>query len=914
MFDGTVRAQYDWTDPNFEIRTLSGANLVFKTLGDQTITFDQNNDGADLTIDTSGNATFASNLTISGRTDTPAHTNNTGLNLPTNAGAPAGVTGTAEGDIVWDSTNDALYVYNGAAFAAIGGGGYTGWTLQGDTGSNQTISSTDVVDFTGGTGIDTIAGTPADGLTINFDSTELGTTTWFDGTAATDIVWTFNGETNDGIFGYYEDEDAFSITTAELGIGTTDPGAWLNVLGTTEQLRLSYDASNYTSFTIDSAGNLAIADTGTSVATFGAAQASFAVPASFNAAGDASFGYDLVLTNQSASKIDAYGPLTIRSGESHENNNLNLTVYGTGNVVANLGTSGAILPGTDDLHDLGSSSFRFDDVYATNGTIQTSDVRFKENITLLSYGLDTVRALRPVSFTWKTKPERGTKLGLIAQEVREVIPELVIGGSTPDELLGINYAEFAPVLIAGIQELALNQDALTAAFAGLEVSLSPQGNLLTQVTDLTNQVSQLAHKVSATDLSLSSFIQGQAESIDTQGFSASFAQIDALVAQEATISALVVEDATVSGVLVADNIRSKRLDELEARLAQMEQQEVASEPAPETTVAPDSDTSDTSDTSSLDLDDLTAMLDASTSALLAEAVSVDPETLTTEGDLTGIGSIEALIVSDFLSVGGETVLTQAQVTTNLKVGTDAAHLSLSSTSIATTCSEGTTECATLYLQPQGGRLNLLAGLMTLDDTGTVTINGNLLVNGTITTNELAFGNSSLVDRRSSILGSTDSRDLTVQLATGSAFLVRGYETTDPNSLLRTSSSEPLASIDASGSARFVDLATNQLKIKTGTTNQISDTVIENQASAGSATIPAGVTQITLQNQRLSDNSLIYVTPLSSTQNQVLFVKEQVTCTQADITANGCVSYAVIGFEAPIAQSVKFNWWIVAVEE
>jgi hypothetical protein len=758
-----------------------------------------------------------------------------------------------------------------------------------------------------------VGGTTVDGSMFGIDESAGN---FYFGDASVNPTFLFEATDADaGTFGF-NTNDSFYFSGAEVGIGTVDPGAWLNVLGTTEQLRLSYDASNYTSFTIDSAGNLTLADTGTSIATFGAAQASFAVPASFNAAGDASFGYDLVLTNQSASKIDAYGPLTIRSGESFENNNLNLTVYGTGNIVANLGTSGAILPGTDDLHDLGSSSFRFDDVYATNGTIQTSDVRFKENITLLDYGLDTVRSLRPVSFTWKAKPERGTKLGLIAQEVREVIPELVIGGSTPDEPLGINYAEFAPVLIAGIQELALNQDALTAAFAGLEVSLSPQGNLLTQVTDLTNQVNELATKVSATDLTLSSFIQDQAESINTQGFTATFAQIDSLVTEEATISALIVEDATVSGVLVADNIRSKRLDELEARLAQMEQAETFAPSDTPVNSTADSTVVPNSQPPITNLDDLTAMLDASTSALLAEAVSVDPQSLTAEGDLTGIGSIDALIVSDFLSVGGETVLTQAQVTTNLKVGTDASHLSLSSTSIATTCGEGTTECATLYLQPQGGSLNLLAGLMTLDDTGTVTINGNLLVNGTITTNEVAFGtDSSLVDRRSSILGSSDSQDLTVQLATGSAFLVRGYqETTDPNTEPQTPNSEPLASIDASGSARFVDLATNQLKIKTGATNQISDTVIENQASAGSATIPAGATQITLQNQRLSDNSLIYVTPLSSTQNQVLFVKEQITCTQADITANGCVSYAVIGFEAPIAQSVKFNWWIVAVEE
>jgi hypothetical protein len=36
-----------------------------------------------------------------------------------------------------------------------------------------------------------------------------------------------------------------------------------------------------------------------------------------------------------------------------------------------------IRPATDDLYDVGNASFRFDDVYATNGTIQTSDAREK---------------------------------------------------------------------------------------------------------------------------------------------------------------------------------------------------------------------------------------------------------------------------------------------------------------------------------------------------------------------------------------------------------------------------------------------------------------------------------------------------------------------------------------------------------
>ncbi len=50
--------------------------------------------------------------------------------------------------------------------------------------------------------------------------------------------------------------------SGRVGINTASPLAILNSLGTTEQLRLSYDASNYSSFTTSSGGDLTVAPTG----------------------------------------------------------------------------------------------------------------------------------------------------------------------------------------------------------------------------------------------------------------------------------------------------------------------------------------------------------------------------------------------------------------------------------------------------------------------------------------------------------------------------------------------------------------------------------------------------------------------------------------------------------------------------
>ncbi len=90
--------------------------------------------------------------------------------------------------------------------------------------------------ITGGTGIDSTGATSGENIvhSLSVNTTEIGTTTWFDKTAGTDILWKFDGESNDGTFGYYEDEDAFGFTNSSVGIGTTNPTAKLQIAaGTT---------------------------------------------------------------------------------------------------------------------------------------------------------------------------------------------------------------------------------------------------------------------------------------------------------------------------------------------------------------------------------------------------------------------------------------------------------------------------------------------------------------------------------------------------------------------------------------------------------------------------------------------------------------------------------------------------------
>ena len=85
---------------------------------------------------------------------------------------------------------------------------------------------------------------------------------------------------------------------------------------------------------------------------------------------------------------------------------------------------GSFYPTVDDTFDLGWSSYRWDDIYATNSSIQTSDVNLKKDIEDSDLGLDFIKSLRPVSYKWKeTKGEEGTRkhYGLIGQEVETVL-------------------------------------------------------------------------------------------------------------------------------------------------------------------------------------------------------------------------------------------------------------------------------------------------------------------------------------------------------------------------------------------------------------------------------------------------------------------------------------------------------------
>ncbi|MEJ2416564.1 MAG: tail fiber domain-containing protein [Exilibacterium sp.] len=87
-----------------------------------------------------------------------------------------------------------------------------------------------------------------------------------------------------------------------------------------------------------------------------------------------------------------------------------------------------------------------------NGRIsQSSDERLKKDINPLSYGIDEITALQTVSYKLKSDGENKTHLGLIAQDVELILPELV--GEGRDGYKSLDYGKLTVVLVEAIKDL-----------------------------------------------------------------------------------------------------------------------------------------------------------------------------------------------------------------------------------------------------------------------------------------------------------------------------------------------------------------------------------------------------------------------------------------------------------------------------
>jgi hypothetical protein len=175
---------------------------------------------------------------------------------------------------------------------------------------------------------------------------------------------------------------------------------------------------------------------------------------------------------------------------------------------------GNFYPETDGGPNLGSGTNRWDTVYATTGTINTSDAREKTDIAASDLGLSFINSLKPVKYKWKigstkfidkqigeapqviepaehdedgniVKPEivevrpvyerekvqtpgKRNHYGLLAQDVKELTDKfgvdfagwILTDPSNSESGQGLRYYEFIAPLIAAVQELSAKVEAL----------------------------------------------------------------------------------------------------------------------------------------------------------------------------------------------------------------------------------------------------------------------------------------------------------------------------------------------------------------------------------------------------------------------------------------------------------------------
>ena len=168
--------------------------------------------------------------------------------------------------------------------------------------------------------------------------------------------------------------------------------------------------------------------------------------------------------------------LTIDGSEVEVHIHRPLVVTGSIDVTENITVAGKVGAATNDEYfDFGTDAmikvaidnvedFRFSDggtfhanadIVAFSTTV-ASDEKLKTNIAETKYGLDHILRLEPKEFDWKEKLNGRHDIGFIAQEVQEVVPELVkeVEGLNGEEShLSVDFTKVVPILVNAIKEL-----------------------------------------------------------------------------------------------------------------------------------------------------------------------------------------------------------------------------------------------------------------------------------------------------------------------------------------------------------------------------------------------------------------------------------------------------------------------------
>ncbi|HEX9007780.1 MAG TPA: hypothetical protein VF837_00780, partial [Patescibacteria group bacterium] len=308
-------------------------------------------------------------------------------------------------------------------------------------------------------------------------------------------------------------------------------------------------------------------------------------------------------------------------------------------------------------------------------------------------------------------------------------------------------------------------------------------------------------------------------------------------------SNLTAKQATVSGTLYADNIQSTTVDSLSNKLSVL---------------------GDQYSTASAILADLQAKYN-SYDSLLNPTASSSSNLLAYDPLLTPTASVPADLVLNSLQVA----------TLNSK------DILVGGTLLANSLNSNNSD---LYIQPDMSKpVHILGDLMALLPSGKVVINGDLLLKGTLYADAVDTKTATISGQLA--IGNTDTASVSANK------LIALYG----------NSGDLVSSVDASGSANFQQVATNELVIAASSdqTDASASASTNSNASIGSAIMPANQSELFIPNNRIDGYTLVYLTPVSDTQNQVLYVKSKEDGKGFTVSVN-----------TPVPQDIRFNYWLV----
>jgi hypothetical protein len=194
-----------------------------------------------------------------------------------------------------------------------------------------------------------------------------------------------------------------------------------------------------------------------------------------------SAAFMLVRTNNNNDPLKTYVVGVRASAENQGDfviNDLGSSVSGGGSRRMTISNSGDVsFTGDVDAPTFSAAAF-----------VNTSSARYKDDIETLVGASESLARLRGVRFNWKDSGERS--LGLVAEEVSEVFPEVVQTNPDSGQAEAINYAALTAVLVEALKEQQARLDAIATELASIRSAATNQDD---HVTKLCTQVKELEH-------------------------------------------------------------------------------------------------------------------------------------------------------------------------------------------------------------------------------------------------------------------------------------------------------------------------------------------------------------------------------------------------------------------------------------